>query len=571
MQGLTSQPKETLRRAAMTTAVVAAVFTLAVGALMIVEQSRGKVHRWVKGSPITDLKVKLRENPVDEKLKQQIRALDLQRRRELFARLEFSAAGAWLLILGGLAFALSARAAVASRLVLPDPKQWGPRAADEEAQAARRARFAIVGGWGLLAVAGVVLLRTTFVFPWGEMLKAGAQQAQPWPAWEEMTQQWPSFRGADGSGVTTLAHVATNWDAKTGHNIAWKTAVPLPGNGSPVVWKNRVFLSGASKSQREIFCFDTRTGALAWQRPIQTPASAAGGSLDISEDTSFAASTPVTDGRRVYAIFANGDVGAVNVDGRPAWAVNLGLPDNHYGYATSLAIYQDRLLVLYDQGKADDKKSKLIALNARTGEKLYEKPRPVDASWASPVVVQIGSVMQLITMAEPRVIAYDPVTGNELWHAEGVEGEVAPSPVAAAGFVYFVNPSNELIAMHADGARRGQVAWKAEDGIPDICSPVTDGQRLLLLTSDGLLTCYDAKTGKKARTKDMMTEFLSSPSLVGGRVYVFSRAGKGFVFDDQLAQVGGGELNEKIAASPAFAEGRMYVRSEKSIFCIAPK
>ncbi len=164
-----------------------------------------------------------------------------------------------------------------------------------------------------------------------------------------------------------------------------------------------MFVSGAKKSKRQVYCFDAVAGQLLWTGEVTGAVGSSAATVDVSEDTGFAASTVVTDGRRVYAIFANGDVGSFDFDGKTMWTKNLGSPDSAYGYASSLAMYQNLLLIQYDQGMAEEEKSRMIALDGFSGPVVWEVKRPVSSSWTSPIVAKVGDGYQLITRGEPWV------------------------------------------------------------------------------------------------------------------------------------------------------------------------
>jgi len=396
------------------------------------------------------------------------------------------------------------------------------------------------------------------------------------PSPEQYAKNWPCFRGPGGSGVSAYTNVPNRWDGSSGENIVWKAPVPLPGHSSPVVWNDRVFLTGATEQKRQVFCFSTPDGKLLWAQEVPaTPASR--GKVEVSEDTGFAASTPATDGQRVYAIFANGDLAAYDFQGRLVWARSLGIPKNQYGHASSLVTWQDRVIVQFDQGTARDKLSRLMALEGATGKTIWETPRPVPNSWASPIVAQTAAGPQIITCGDPWVIAYQPSDGTEIWRANCLRQDVGPSPTSRDSVVYVANQFPQVSAIRTDG--RGDVTatgllWMGEDGLPDICSPLATPEYLLLLASSGTLTCYRRTDGKKLWEHDFETNFKSSPSLVGSTVYVISEEGKGWVVQpgpDGVKPLAESNLGEPCVTSPAFQDGRIYLRGQTHLFCIGTK
>ncbi|MBM3887780.1 MAG: serine/threonine protein kinase, partial [Verrucomicrobia bacterium] len=398
----------------------------------------------------------------------------------------------------------------------------------------------------------------------------------PFPTPEEIKQNWPRFRGPGGLGVSAFANAPLTWNGKTGENILWKTKVPIAGPNSPVVWGNRVFVSGANATKEEIYCFDTLSGKLLWQRSVEPPKET-GDPVQTTDEGSHAPATMATDGRRAYAIFANAHVVAADYKGNVAWTRNLGRPDDSYGHSNSLDLLRDRLIVQFDQGGEKDGKSKLLALNTANGDPVWEsKPRPVGASWSTPITITVGQREQIITCANPWVIAHDAANGEELWRSKSMFGEVVPSATFAAGMVFTAMEGETLTAIKPDGTgdvTKTHVAWVAEEGLPDISSPVSDGQRIYLATGAGEVTAYDIKTGKKAWAKEIDASFKSSPSLAGDRVYVFSDKGICFVFQAgaEFKELARNELGEEVLSSPAFADGRIYIRAKHHLFCIGGK
>lgn len=388
---------------------------------------------------------------------------------------------------------------------------------------------------------------------------------------------WPRFRGPGGLGISAYDNVPLAWDATTGEGIVWKAPVPLEGNSSPVVWNDRIFLTGATQKVRQVYSFDAPSGKLLWQKDMPATPASQGKLPELSEDCGYASSTPATDGRRLYAWFAIGDLAAFDFDGNLVWSKSFGVPRNGYGHATSLALWHNMLLVQFDQALPKDRKSRLMALDGRTGQTVWETPREAPSSWATPIVIDVAGQQQIITSSDPWVIAYRPDDGKELWRAAVLRGDVVPSPVFADGLVYIANDRPQLSAIRPDGqgdVTKTHVVWTGEDGLPDTCSPLATPQYVLLLTSGGMLTCYDAKTGKKLWEQDFETMFKASPSLVGKYVYLVSDEGKVFVVEPGptgCKKVSQANVGEPCTASPAFQDGRIYLRGKQHLFCVGKK
>jgi outer membrane protein assembly factor BamB len=291
------------------------------------------------------------------------------------------------------------------------------------------------------------------------------------------------------------------------------------------------------------------------------------------EDTGFAASTMTTDGINVYAIFASGHIGAFSIDGKKVWTRYLGMPDSTYGYASSLTMYQNLVIVQYDQGESDDELSKMIAINGMTGKTAWETTRSVANSWPSPIVVKTESNFQLITAADPWVISYDPATGKELWKIDCLGTDSAPSPIYANGLAFVIMPYSELMALGTDGqgdVTETAIKWAADEGIPDICSPVSNGSEVFTLTTGGTLSCFNFADGKKLWEKEFKGEFNASPSIAGDNLFLFTVKGDMIVVkaSDKFEEVRRSKVGDKVYASPAFTDGRIFIRSVENIYCI---
>jgi len=604
---------------AVRSAAVAAVFVGLVVALLVWDYGHRLVKDPLDSAGFQALKkraAELKQQEQTEAVQREfdetltaIREEDFRLRQAYFRQRRFAGRGAWLL-LGGIAVLLVAAKTLATlRRKLPAPElQAVPQ--DTEAQMARIGRWSVAGLGVLLVAAAVALsvgVRTELAGtvgdaagPSGGLASAGPEAVAPRPdqpdspdgnepklaptahptdvpSMEEFAKNWPGFRGPAGSGISAYNNVPTRWDVKSGDTIAWKTPVPLEGNSSPVVWNNRIFLTGATEAKRQVFCFDAADGKLVWQKDAPgTPASTAK-PPKVMEATGFAAPTPATDGRRVYASFANGDLAAFDFAGNLAWARSFGIPNNHYGHAASLRVVRGLLIVQLDQGLAKDGLSKLMALDAATGQTVWGAKREIPVSWCTPIVIEVKGQEQIVTCGDPWVIAYDLADGKEIWRADCLRQEIGPSPVFADGIVYAAVEYKAASAIRADGqgdVTQTHVLWFTEDDVPDLCSPLATPQHLFLLTTAGTLTCYDAKKGKKLWLKDIESRFMASPSLAGQLVYLFGEEGKVFLVEPGPTEgktVFETDMGESVAASPAFQDGRIYVRTKSQLICIGKK
>lgn len=384
------------------------------------------------------------------------------------------------------------------------------------------------------------------------------------PTQQEINANFSAFRGTGSNGIVFQHGFPTNWNGSNGKNIRWKTAVPLPGYNSPIVWNDKIFLSGASATKREVYCFDLNTGKIIWTTLVDKIPGSPATAPKVSGETGFAAPTLTTDGRRVYAIFANGDLIALDFEGKKVWAKNLGLPKNHYGYSSSLAMYRDLLIVQYDQsGNAN-----VMALSGKTGEQVWKTSRDVKISWSSPIIVNTGKQTEAILVAEPFVIAYNPSTGKELWRFNCISGEVGPSLAYADGVVFSVNDYSKLAAIQVGASPK--LLWESDEYLSDIPSPVATSNYLFMPTSYGMMLCYDAKTGEKYWEKDFGTPMFASPILADGNIFQMDKKGIMHIFkaDKTYTSVNESSLGEGSACTPAFTNGKIIIRGDKNLYCI---
>ncbi len=341
-------------------------------------------------------------------------------------------------------------------------------------------------------------------------------------------------------------------------------AIPLRGFNSPIIWGNKIFLSGAQESKREVYCLDRNSGAFLWTLKIENVPGSPSKEPEVANYTGHAAPTMATDGNKVFAIFSNGDIVGIDMDGNQVWARNLGAPVNHYGHSSSLIVYKDKILVQYDQKN----KKQIMALSVNTGETVWSKTRDVKISWASPVIVNTGKRMEAILAADPFVISYDPETGNELWRIDCISGEVGPSVAYADGIVFSVNDYSKLAAIKIGDTP--EILWESEDYLSDIPSPVATDKYLFMATSYGVIVCYDAKNGDLLWEKEVDNSINASPMIVEGNVYVLDKQGVMYIFkaDKEYIPVAQSELGEKIVCTPAFADGKIYLRGYDNLYCV---
>jgi outer membrane protein assembly factor BamB len=383
----------------------------------------------------------------------------------------------------------------------------------------------------------------------------------------EIKKQSNSFRGPFGNGVSTHKNIPVSWDGAKGRKVIWKVKVPKPGYNSPVIWGDKVFITGADNKSEVVFCYDLLTGKLLWQHDAGKIPGSPAAKPEVSQDTGLSPSTLVVDGQRVFAIFPTGDIVCLDMDGKPVWSKNIGVPDNHYGHASSLIALKDKLFIQYDSNKG----GRIIALNVLTGSTVWDIRRKTQISWSSPVLMVADNKTQLVTTANPLVAGYDTETGKELWSVDCMSGEVAPSVCYGGGLVFAGNDNAKLVAIQP--GTPAKILWESDEILPEVSSPVVSDGLLFVCTSSGTIACFDATTGKKQWDNDFGKGFFSSPVITEGKIYAIDMGGKMHILKVSREKkiVGEPTLGEKAFATPAFTDGRIVLRGVNNLFCIGDK
>ena len=386
----------------------------------------------------------------------------------------------------------------------------------------------------------------------------------------EGAKYWPRWRGPSGQGLVTGAGYVDRWSAT--ENIKWKAKLDTPGNGSPIVWGNRIFLvtAGGGGTRRGVAAFDRGNGTKVWETfapdvPAET----------VYPKNGYASSTPATDGRLVYAYLGAHGVMALDFNGKQVWHKGVGAIQASHGSAGSPLLYKDRVIIYQDQNGGGFIK----AFDAKTGAERWSTPRAEQVGWGTPIAIRVGDRDEVILSSMRKVYAYHPDTGAVLWTAGGSLFEVIPTPVVGHGLVFASSGrSGPTLAIRPGGSgdvTETHVAWKEAKGSPFVPSPLLYGEELYLINDmASIATAYDAKTGTvrwQGRLGTAAREgFSASPVVVDGKVFFTNDGGDTFVLqagkEFKLLHVN--SLGEPVLASPALVDGTWYYRTHGHLIAL---
>ncbi|MBN2354440.1 MAG: PQQ-binding-like beta-propeller repeat protein [Spirochaetales bacterium] len=553
--------------------VTAVIFSALVGLLSAAAFFQLKLRDPLASPALVVLYERLRENPEDRAIKDEIRDLDLLARRAYFASRGQVTSGGILVFAGTAVFVLSFAAREALRRKLPASPRGKPQPALPAVRL--RARVLVAAG-GIALLAGAFLL-VFAVAPFMDSFRMAAavpekpaangappESASPASAAPAAPVEaaWPNYRGPGGRLIAPPGEYPTAWNGATGEGIVWQAKPRLPGNNSPVVFGGRVFVSGADKTGAEIYGYDAAEGKLLFTARVAF--SPAGRAAKVDEKyVGYAAPTLAADGRYVAGIFAGGDVVCLDHDGKILWQKNLGTPLLNYGYASSPIVWNGLLIVQLDW----ESSPRLLALDLASGEPRWETKQDVFSSWASPVVGESRGKPAVFVSTNPYVAAYDAATGAELWSADVMTGEIGSSPAFADGVVFAGNETAVLAAFTADD---GKQLWEYYEDLPSVASPAVKDGLLFMASAAGAVTCVDAATGKAVWREEFTDGFYSSPVIAGDKLYLTDREGVTHILGAAraYAPVTACSLGEPVDATPAFADNRIYIRGKTNLYCV---
>jgi len=410
--------------------------------------------------------------------------------------------------------------------------------------------------------------------------------------------RWAQWRGPLGTGVAPDGDPPVEWGE--GRNVRWKTEIPGLGQSTPVVWGDRIFVTTAipygeavdvehehadgahhnmapQRRQRlAVLAVDRKSGKILWERTVREVLP----HDSTHQSGSWASSSAVTDGERVYALFGSGGLFALDLEGRPLWKADLGKMQIKHGHGegSSPALHGQTLIVNWDHEAG----SFVVALDTGSGKQRWKVARDEKTSWSSPLVVEHGGKAQVIIAATRRVRAYDVASGEVIWECGGLSGNVVATPVAANGLVYVASSyeTRAMLAIRLDAARgditgTDAVAWTRSRDTPYVPSPILYEDTLCFLKHyQGILTCIDAGTGKPLFGPERLPSIrnvYASPVGASGRIYVTDLAGTTVVLKrgNSLEVLAVNRLDDSFAASPAIVADEIILRGKRYLYAIA--
>ncbi|MCP4849714.1 MAG: PQQ-binding-like beta-propeller repeat protein [Verrucomicrobiaceae bacterium] len=413
---------------------------------------------------------------------------------------------------------------------------------------------------------------------------------------------WPQFRGAGAMGVADHPELPEEWDKQ--RNVSWKVAVEGMGWSCPCVWGERIYIttavnSGATEKIKEglyfggerpapkdthewrVVCLDLKTGKTLWSRTVHRGVPSQARHLK----NSYASETPVTDGERVYAYFGNVGLFTFDMDGNGIWEYRWKAVKTRHGWGTAASpfLHEGRIYVIND----NDEQSFLAALDKKSGAVIWSKNRDEPSNWSPPFVWKNSQRTEIITPGTGMTRSYD-LDGNVLWTLRGLSSITVPSPFASGDLLYLcsgyvgdkrkplfaIKPGAKGdITLDPDETHNKFIAWCQKKAAPYMPTPLLYRGRVYVLLDRGLLSCYEAKTGRVIYDRERLgksAKFTASPLAYNGRIFCFGERGETVVVDagDSFRMTGRNELDDLIMSTPAIAGDSLIVRTLHHLYCI---
>ena len=394
-------------------------------------------------------------------------------------------------------------------------------------------------------------------------------------AWAE---NWTRFRGPNGQGVSSEVDLPVTWSANK--NVAWKTSIPGNGWSSPIVYGDHVFLTTATEEgiSCRVICVNRDNGRVVWNTQVHRQVPGAK-----RKQNSYATPTPATDGERVYAVFYDGTVVAVNFSGKLVWKSSEVKFFSLHGLGASPVLAHGQLIMPFDGSSRDEnrvgfkvpwKNAIILALDAATGTVRWKGKRGESrVGHVTPILVDNGA--QLVSAGGDRVQGFDAHTGKRIWSIYSQGEGVTPSSVVGDGTLFtssgFEAPTLRAIRLGGEGdITDTHIAWEKKKGVPVLASPLYVHPHLYTITRGNILHCIEASTGKIIWVQRLKGAHSASPVLADERMYILSEDGDTLVLrpGSQYNQIARNSISETCLASMAVSQRHFYIRSSEHLYSI---
>ena len=385
-------------------------------------------------------------------------------------------------------------------------------------------------------------------------------------------EDWTSFRGPTGMGVTEQK-IPTSWNKGS---ILWEKSIAGEGQSSVVEAGNKIFLTASENSgnKRSLLCFTKDKGKLLWQKSISYK-----GEESSHRMNGWCTPTPATEGNRVVAFFGPAGMHCFDTSGKKIWELQLGDFPGSWGAAASPIIING---IVY-QNCDSMGPSRLIAISLETGKIMWDTPRVEKprGGWSTPICIGVNNKKQLVVNGEYGVRGYDLSNGNELWFCKGFNGRGSPVPFFGNGLLYVVNGKpGDLYAVSPNGlgdVTNSHLKWHAKrNGGRDLPSPAMLNDLVLVTSMSGIVTCYDAKSGKTHWIDRLQGAFSGSPIVSDNYYYIQSESGTTYVIKpnkNNLEVISKNQLSSNLEeifrATLSPIDGKIYTRSNSKLYCIS--
>lgn len=389
-----------------------------------------------------------------------------------------------------------------------------------------------------------------------------------------MGEDWANWRGPRLDGSSHETNVPLYWNAAS--NILWKTELPGLGHASPIVCRDKVFVVSADtdEQKRLLLSLEASTGTILWKRTVLSSPLEHKNSLN-----SYASSTPAADGTSVFVAFLDRDqmfVAAYGFEGNRQWEVRPGPFSSIHGFCSSSLLFKDKVILNGDH----DGDSYLVALSRTDGHTVWKTARQNHTrSYCVPLIREIAGRMQMVLVGDKCVASYDPETGKQYWVIQGPTEQFVASPVyhEPSGLVLITGgfPEHHILAIRPDGngdVTDTHIAWRTTEGAAYVPSPIIERDYFLIVSDGGVAHCFEAKSGKLIWKQRLGEEHASLVS-AEGHVYFLNDKGTMNVVKvgTEFVRLAQNDIGEKCFASPAISDGRIFLRSEKHLWCIGSR